>query len=115
MAGSGFSNDQSGNSYGYLTGTVQEVFGQTTKIYTAYYYDNLGQVIKEVKSNLLGGHDTTETVYTFSGKPATVTHEHTATGKTTRTEVYNYTYDGKNRLTKVTHKLGNNTVNFLYK
>ena len=86
-----------------------------SEYFDTYYYDNLGQVIKEVKSNLLGGHDTTETVYTFSGKPATVTHEHTATGKTTRTEVYNYTYDGKNRLTKVTHKLGNNTVNFLYK
>ena len=40
-----------------------------------------------------------------------MTYTHTATGKTTRTEVYNYTYDGKNRLIKVTHKLGNNTVN----
>ena len=82
-----------------------------SEYFDTYYYDNLGQVIKEVKSNLLGGHDTTETVYTFSGKPSTVTHMHTATGKTTRTEVYNYTYDGKNRLTKVTHKLSNNTVN----
>jgi YD repeat-containing protein len=110
VAGSGYDNDQTGNSYGYLTGTVQEVFGQTTKIYTAYYYDNLGQVIKEVRSNLLGGHDTTETVYTFSGKPATVTHTHIATGKTTRTEIYNYTYDGKDRLIKVTHKLGSTTI-----
>ena len=103
-----FNNDQSGNSYGYLTGTVQEVFGQTTKIYTAYYYDNLGQVTKEVKSNLLGRYDVTETTYTLSGKPSTVTHTHTATGKTTRTEVYTYTYDGKDRLTKVMHKLGTN-------
>ena len=107
---SNFPDDASGNSYGYLTGTVQEVLGQTTKIYTAYYYDNLGQVTKEVKSNHLGGYDVTETTYTFTGKPSTVTHTHTANGKTTRTEVYTYTYDGKDRLTKVTHKLGNNTV-----
>lgn len=110
---SNFPDDTSGNSYGYLTGTVQEVFGQTTKIYTAYYYDNLGQVIKEVKSNLLGGYDTTVNTYTFSGKPSTVTHTHTATGKTTRTEVYTYTYDGKDRLTKVTHKSGTGTDEIL--
>ena len=108
-----FTNDQTGNSYGNLTGTVQTVLGTTTKLYTAYYYDNLGQVIKEVKSNLLGGYDTTVNTYTFTGKPATVTHTHTATGKTTRTEVYTYTYDGKDRLTKVTHKLGTDTAETL--
>ena len=105
---SNFPDDTSGNSYGNLTGTVQTVLGTTTKLYTAYYYNNLGQVVKEVKSNLLGGYDTTVNTYTFTGKPATVTHTHTASGKTTRTEVYTYTYDGKDRLTKVTHKLGTN-------
>jgi len=104
-----FQNDTSGYSTGYLTGTVVNVLGSTDKIYTAYYYDVKGRVIKSVSNNLLGGYDVTTTTYTFSGKPNIVTHEHTANGKTARTEVYTYTYDHADRLITVKHKLGSGT------
>ena len=64
----------------------------------------------KVQQNLLGGHDITTTTYSFSGKPLTVTHAHTATGKTSRTEVYTYTYDEKDRVSTVKHKLGSTEV-----
>ena len=105
-----FTNDTSGYSTGSLTGTVMSVLGSNTKIYTAYYYDVKGRVIKGVRSNLLGGYDVTSTTYTFSGKPSVVTHDHTASGKTTRTEVYTYTYDHADRLSTVKHKLGSTEV-----
>ena len=64
----------------------------------------------KAQQNMLGGHDITTTTYSFSGKPLTVTHAHTATGKTSRTEVYTYTYDEKDRVSTVKHKLGSTEV-----
>jgi len=39
-----------------------------------------------------------------------VTHTHTASGKTTRTEVYTYTYDHADRINKVQHSLGSTAI-----
>ena len=39
-----------------------------------------------------------------------MTYEHTASGKASRTEVYTYSYDEKDRLSKIMHKLGSTTV-----
>ena len=74
------------------------------------YYDFEGRITKTVQGNLLEGYDTTNTVYTFTGKPNTVTHTHTASGKTTRTEVYTYTYDHADRISKVRHSLGGTSI-----
>jgi RHS repeat-associated protein len=63
-----------------------------------------------VQNNLLSGYDITSTVYTFSNKPSGVTHTHTASGKTTRTEVYTYTYDHADRISKVRHSLGGTSI-----
>ena len=52
----------------------------------------------------------TATVYTFTDKPATVTHTHTASGKPTRTEMYTYSYDHADRLLKVEHTLGDTKI-----
>ena len=52
----------------------------------------------------------TTTVYTFTGKPAVVSHTHTASGKPALTEVTTYTYDHAERLTRVEHTLGGVTV-----
>ena len=95
---------------GYVTGSVITVLGSSTKLYSANYYDFEGRITKTVQGNLLEGYDTTNTVYTFTGKPNTVTHTHTASGKTTRTEVYTYTYDHADGISKVRHSLGGTSI-----
>jgi len=105
-----YPDDTSGYSKGSLTGTVMNVFGSGEKIYTAYYYDAKGRVRKTIENNLLGGYNTTETTYTFTDQPATVTLTHTANGKLTQTEMYTYTYDHSDRISSVTHKLNSNTA-----
>ena len=105
-----FVDDTSGYAKGSLTGTVMNVFGSGEKIYTAYYYDAKGRVIKTIENNLMGGYNTTETTYTFTGQPATVTLTHTASGKLTQTEVYTYTYDHSDRISSVTHKLNSGST-----
>ena len=105
-----FTNDTSGYSKGSLTGSAVTVSGSSTKIYKGYYYDVKGRVTKVVQNNLLGGYDVTNTVYTFTGQPSTVTHSHTASGKSTRTEVYTYSYDHADRVSKVEHTLGGTKI-----
>ena len=90
--------------------------------YMYYLYDSLGRLTLQggillpvlptvlVQNNLLSGYDITSTVYTFSNKPSGVTHTHTASGKTTRTEVYTYTYDHADRISKVRHSLGGTSI-----
>ena len=107
---SNFPDDASGNGKVALTASVATVLGSSNKIYTAYYYDIKGRVAKTVQSNLLGGYDVTATIYTFTDKPATVTHTHTASGKPTRTEMYTYSYNHADRLLKVEHTLGGTKI-----
>jgi len=115
VGGTGFTSslytrDTSLSGWGKLTGQVISVLGGSTKIYVAYYYDAKGRVVRKVESNLLGGHEVTETTYTFTGNPLEVTHTHTASGKTTRTEKYTYVYDAAERVSSVKHKLGSTEV-----
>ena len=105
-----FTKDTSGYGRGSLTGSAVTVFGSSTKIYKAFYYDIKGRMTKSVQNNLLSGYDITSTVYTFSDKPSGVTHTHTASGKTTRTEVCTYTYDHADRISKVRHSLGGTSI-----
>ena len=105
-----FTKDTSGYGRGSLTGSAVTVFGSSTKIYKAFYYDIKGRMTKSVQNNLLSGYDITSTVYTFSDKPSGVTHTHTASGKSTRTEVYTYTYDHADRISKVQHSLGGTAI-----
>ena len=105
-----YPNDTSDNAKGSLTGTIMNVFGSSEKIYTVYYYDIKGRVIKTIENNLVGGYNTRETTYTFSDQPATVTLTHTANGKLTQTEVYTYTYDHSDRISSITHKLNSNAA-----
>ena len=105
-----FTKDTFGYGRGSLTGSAVTVFGSSTKIYKAFYYDIKGRMTKSVQNNLLSGYDITSTVYTFSDKPSGVTHTHTASGKSTRTEVYTYTYDHADRISKVRHSLGGTSI-----
>lgn len=105
-----FSKDPSGHGKGLLTGSSITVLETGMKIYVAHYYDIKGRETKTVQSNLLGGYDVTDITYTFTSKPATVKHRHTASGKSTWTEVYTYSYDHTDRISKVQHTLGDTTI-----
>ena len=105
-----FPDDTSGNSKGYQTGSIITVLGSTTKLYTASYYDIKGRVTKNVQSNYMDGYETTTSSYTYTGRPLTITHVHTASSKPTRTEVYTYSYDHADRPIKVEHTLNGTKV-----
>ncbi|MCD8079119.1 MAG: RHS repeat-associated core domain-containing protein [Bacteroides sp.] len=95
---------------GMLTAQVHIPAGTTTRLCEAFYYDAKGRRVNHVAANHLGGYDKTGATYTFTGLPLTVTKTHTASGKTTLAEVYTYTYDHAERLTKLTHKLNSNAA-----
>ena len=65
------------NAKGYLTGSVTAILESGTKLYSANYYDKRGRVTKSVSGNHLGGYETTNTTYTFTGKPLIIQHIHT--------------------------------------
>ena len=102
---SNYTTDSSIYGRGRKTGSIISVLGTSEKVYVAYYYNSKGELIKQVESNNMSGHDVHAYTYTFTGQPANMTHTHTASGKPTITEVLTYTYDHGERLTKVTHKL----------
>ena len=95
---------------GRQTGSIITVLGSGTKLYSANYYDIKGRVVKSVSSNHMGGYETINTTYTFTGKPLTVQHIHTASGKNTQTELYTYMYDHAERVTKIQYVLNGNTI-----
>ena len=94
-----------------LTGTVTAQINPNggtaaTYLYSVLYYNNRGRLIQtKGNSPLSGGLEKQYTAYTFTGQPAQERHIHSATGKTTQTEDYTYTYDHADRLTQITHKL----------
>ena len=94
---------------GLLTGSVAYGLNVAGPVRTVFHYDNKGRVVKETASNGLNGFDTRVTTYSFTDKPLTVTHTHTASGKEGLTEVYTYTYDHADRLSSVKHRLNDGT------
>ena len=108
FTGSNFSKDKSGYGKGALTG--QMVAGiNGNPVWKAFYYDIRGREVKRVESNAMNGYDVTTTSYSFTNKPLTLTHVHTS-GSKSLTEVHTYSYDYADRLSKVQHKLDNNTI-----
>lgn len=96
---------QFSSAKGLLTGTrVYQLNDQTKYSIAALYYDHRGQVVQTHTSNHMGGFEDEYLAYTFSGKVKQMQHVHSATGKTTQTEVYTYSYDHAERLLSVTHK-----------
>ena len=99
---------------GYLTGSVTTILENGVKLYSANYYDIRGRVTKYVSSNHLGGYETTNTTYTFTGRPLTIQHIHTINNNGVQsgnlTELYTYTYDHAERVTKTQHALNGKTV-----
>ena len=98
-------------SKGLLTGTVTariDATGVSGYDYTAFYYDERGRIIQSRTTNHLEGTEVEYVAYNFTGDPLKRQHVHTATGKTTQTEVCTYEYDHAGRLSKTMHKLNTN-------
>ena len=74
------------------------------------YYDNHGRIIQINSTNHLGGIDEEHIAYNFTGQPTKRMYIHSATGKTTQTEVYTYTYGHAGRLLTTTHQLTDGTT-----
>lgn len=114
-----YGDHQATNSYkckGLLTGTLTAQMNNdgvlsSAYLYSVMYYDNRGRVVQTQSNNHIeGGLEKEYTAYNFAGQPVRRKHVHSATGKTTLTEIYAYTYDHAGRLLKITHQLTNGTI-----
>ncbi|WP_024996742.1 RHS repeat-associated core domain-containing protein, partial [Bacteroides graminisolvens] len=98
----------------FLTGTLTaRLEGSSAPSYlcSVMYYDNRGRVIQTKSQNhLSGGIEKEYVAYNFTGQPTGRKHVHSATGKTTQTELYTYAYDHAGRLTTVKHKLNTDSI-----
>ncbi len=101
---------------GLLTGTLTAQLNSNGTVSTTYlcsvmYYDYKGQLIQANSNNhLTGGFEKEYIIYNdYTGQPLKRKHVHQATGKTTLTEDYAYSYDHAGRLLKTTHKLNGGT------
>ncbi|MDO5665166.1 MAG: DUF6443 domain-containing protein [Bacteroidia bacterium] len=102
----GYDAQYKSSAKGLLTGTRTYQMNDATKyVVSAHYYDHRGRLVQSHTSNHLGGFEDEYFAYTFTGKVKQRQHVHSATGKTTQTEIYTYAYDHAERLLSVTHKL----------
>lgn len=103
---SGGSDGNYANVRGLLAGTrVSQLSSPTTYTYTALHYGERERLVQSHSSNHLGGYNHEYYNYNFTGTVATKKLVHSASGKTTQTELYSNTYDVSDRLKSVTHKL----------
>lgn len=97
------------SAQGMLTGMLTsqlDNLGTQAYLYSVMYYDSNGRVIQAKSNNhLQGGLEKEYVAYDFVGQPLKRKYVHSATGKTTQTEVYEYTYDEAGRLLTTTHQL----------
>jgi hypothetical protein len=94
---------------GLLVGTRTKMLDDTTQeIVSAFYYDAKGRLIQQKSTNLLGGSEVEYYAYSFTGQPTKKQKIHTATGKSTITEIYTYAYDHAGRPTTTKYKLDSN-------
>jgi len=108
---SGYGTCYTESSKGLLTGTVtarMDATGVTGYDYAAFYYDERGRIIQSRATNHMGGIEEEYVAYSFTGEPLKRQHVHTATGKSTQTEVCTYEYDHAGRLLATKHKLNTN-------
>lgn len=109
------------NARGLKTGTMTAVLEPITsqgdsasntkttpsEICSVVSYDSEDRIACVETSNILGGKDCTVTDYTFSGKPSSMAITHTASGRSTTEESYNYTYDALDRPLQTRYSINN--------
>ncbi|NDV58947.1 DUF6443 domain-containing protein [Bacteroides sp. 519] len=111
-AASGYGVRSTADPKGLPTGTVTARMGSSGAsgyLYASMYYDNRGRMIQSKSTNHLAGLDEEYLNLNFTGLPRNRKLVHTASGKTTQTEVYSYLYDHAGRLKTTKHKLNTGT------
>ena len=103
----GYGTRYTGNPTGFQTGEMVRLT-DGSYLYRTMYYDERGRLIQSHSTNHLGGGERTWYACDFTGEIIKSRHIHTAAGKTSRTEVCDYSYDHGGRLTAVYHQLGSN-------
>lgn len=98
------------SAYGLLTGRKSYLLEDETGLLSTFYYDGQDNVVQSRCQNLSGGYEKDFYGYTFSGQPLTHMHVHSAPGKPTVCEEYEYVYDDRQgdnpeRLRQVFHRL----------
>ena len=94
--------------HGLQTGSATAVIddsGVTGYTYSAMYYDSRHNVSQTRSTNHLGGMDVTLTSFSYTGKPLSVRRQHSASGRSAIDVTRSFTYDGKDRVTHVTHSV----------
>ena len=96
---------------GLQTGTWTALLNSTsTGYYTSYYYGERERLVQSHAQNRLGGMDDEYYTYNYIGTTASRKHVHSATGQTTQTEQYSYTYDNGDRLLNTSYQLNGGTA-----
>lgn len=106
---SGYGTQYSGNASSMLTGKLTaKLDGASSLTYlpSVMYYDYRKRLIQSKEANhLSGGIEKEYLGYDFMDHVLARKHVHSATGKSTQTEVYTYAYDHAGRLLTAKHSL----------
>ena len=82
----------------------------------SFYYDHAGRVVQRHSTNHLGGCEHVYLALSFTGNPVRELHEHMrGDGGAAVSILKEYEYDGRDRLAKVTHRIGGGETRVLLK
>ena len=106
--------DDRSSALGMLTGRLTAC-GDSVMV-ESFYYDHAGRVIQSHSSNHLGGYEHVYLALSFTGNPVRELREHTPGEDAEAISVLKeYEYDGRDRLAKVTHRIGGGETRVLLK
>ena len=94
------------NAKGLLTGTRAYILDDSGEfLTTAFYYDKKGQIVQQRATNHLQQYDFVYHKYNFTGTIAKTSKEHSSSNSGGFHEVFTYTYDHAQRLTRTEYSL----------
>ena len=105
--------DDRSSAVGMLTGRLTAC-GDSVMV-ESFYYDHAGRMVQRHSTNHLGGCEHVYLALSFTGNPVRELREHAGGGAETISVLREYEYDGRDRLAKVTHRIGGGETRVLLK
>lgn len=105
-----YGDDTVANRYkhkGLLTGMRVAVLGDDRFLNSALYYDERQRLTQTRKSNILGGVNSESSSYSFTDKIKSKEFTHTAFGKSSISDHYNFAYDDIDQPIWIDHDVNN--------